>query len=219
MAHQRKNSNLDITLDKDTDYEQKLFRPKTQSLPKVGIRKLISNLRFKHLLVLSLVWLLTVHYFERTYVYSTIKKCAWSGWEDWPAGSDPHHSVVIGDPQIVDAFSYPDRPNIITRITQSLSDNYLHRNHVIYNKVLKPHTTLFVGDLFDGGREWEDDIWFEEYERFHEIFNEVDGNRVFKALPGNHDIGFGNTVKTPTYQRFKTFFGDVNDYVVLERAN
>ncbi|VEU20517.1 DEKNAAC101239, partial [Brettanomyces naardenensis] len=75
-------------------------------LSRLALRKV----RWKHLILLGIVWVLTIHYFERTVVYRAFNKCQWSNWEKWSDDSYPHHAVVIGDPQIVDAFSYPTRP-------------------------------------------------------------------------------------------------------------
>ncbi|ODV85960.1 hypothetical protein CANARDRAFT_197525 [[Candida] arabinofermentans NRRL YB-2248] len=180
-----------------------------------SIKDSLKKIRFRQLIILLISWIIIIHYFERTTVANHIKKCDWSKWEHWPKGSNPHHSIIIGDPQIVDKFSYPNRSEPILKFTQRLSDNYLHRNHQIYHKLLTPDTTLYIGDLFDGGREWENDIWYEEYKRFNEIFNPITNTRTFKQIPGNHDIGFGNAVNFTKYNRFRSFFGDSNDYFTI----
>lgn len=156
-----------------------------------------------------------IHYFERTVVYRAFNKCNWDNWEEWPEGSEPHHSAVLGDPQIVDAFSYPTRPAILMALTRILSDNYLHRNYQIMHKVLKQHSTLFVGDLFDGGREWNDTDWFPEFDRFVSIFPKQENNRRYWPVPGNHDVGFGTGIKYRNYKRFRAYFGSTEDYTVL----
>ena len=38
------------------------------------------------------------------------------------------------------------------------------------HSVLAPDTTIFLGDLFDGGRYWDDKQWIDEYKRFTKIF-------------------------------------------------
>lgn len=86
---------------------------------------------------------------------------------------------------------------------------------------LQPDSTLFLGDLFDGGREWSarrykspeeryrqygQDFWLDEYKRFQEIFVETwyeaglsntpndGGRRLITSLPGNHDLGFAGGI-------------------------
>lgn len=176
---------------------------------------LLRSVRWKHLFVLCMMWILTIHYFERTAVYSAFGKCNWRKWEQWPKDSDPHHSIIIGDPQIVDAFSYPTRPGPLMWLTRILADNYLHRNYELMNRVLKQHSTIFVGDLFDGGREWKDKDWFQEFDRFNRVFPEQKDNRAYQQIPGNHDVGFGTGISYDVYKRFKTFFGDADTYVTL----
>ncbi|VEU20518.1 DEKNAAC101292 [Brettanomyces naardenensis] len=100
-------------------------------------------------------------------------------------------------------------------LTRILADNYLHRNYEIMNRVLNQHSTLFVGDLFDGGREWDDTNWFEEYARFHRVFNKQSKNRAYMQVPGNHDVGFGSGIRYDRYKRFVTYFGDANTYITL----
>ncbi|KAF9893356.1 hypothetical protein FE257_011788 [Aspergillus nanangensis] len=99
-----------------------------------------------------------------------------------------------------------------------------------------PDSVVFLGDLFDGGREWgtkqtsspekryqkyKDSFWKKEYHRFVKIFtdqwNEGDwavtdprGRRMIASLPGNHDLGFGSGVQVPVRDRFQSFFGKGN---------
>lgn len=175
----------------------------------------IQHIRWKQLIILWVISLIIVNYFERVKPYYTLKKCMWKKWEDWPSESDPHHTVIIGDPQIVDEYSYPSRGWIGMKITQFFSDNYLHRNHNLINRVLKPDSIIFSGDLFDGGREWNDTRWIKEYKRFNNVFNPLEGVRQFRQIPGNHDVGFGNGVDFAKYARFKAYFGDADEVVTL----
>ena len=96
---------------------------------------------------------------------------------------------------------------------------------------------FFLGDLFDGGREWStptyvnrdvtwqkygQDFWLREYERFRKIFFDTwstddehpiagqRGRRIIAGLPGNHDLGIGTGVELPVRQRFNAYFGDGN---------
>lgn len=99
---------------------------------------------------------------------------------------------------------------------------------------------MFLGDLFDGGREWStgssqspeeryhqygNRFWQKEYGRFSSIFlhdwthsfKSVDAGseeeptiRIMASLPGNHDLGFGQNIQLPVRERFNAFFGESN---------
>lgn len=175
----------------------------------------LNTIRWKQLATLFLLMWSVIHYFERVKPYYVFQSCLWKEWESWPHESDPHHSIIIGDPQIVDNYSYPSRSWLELTITKIFSDNYLHRNHNIYSKVLDPDSIIFVGDLFDGGREWTDKVWLKEYVRFNKVFNPIEGVRQLRQIPGNHDVGFGNGIDFGKYSRFKAYFGNADEVVVL----
>lgn len=61
----------------------------------------------------------------------------------------------MADPQIVDPHSYPGRPWPLSSLTVVVSDNYLRRGYNEVNRQLDPDSIFFLGDLFDGGREWK----------------------------------------------------------------
>lgn len=42
------------------------------------------------------------------------------------------------------------------RITQFYTDLYMKRNWKYLHYYLEPQDTVFMGDLLDGGREWDD---------------------------------------------------------------
>lgn len=176
---------------------------------------IFQHIRWKQILLLYTIMFGIIHYFERIQPTNVLKSCMWDNWEQWPKTSNPHHSIIIGDPQLVDEYSYPNRTWIITSIFKRMTDNYLHRNHNLYNKILNPDSIIFVGDLFDGGREWDDDQWVKEYRRFNNVFNPLKGVRQFRQVPGNHDVGFGNGIDFERYERFKTYFGNADEVVVI----
>lgn len=121
------------------------------------------------------------------------------------------------------------------------TDQYLRRSFSAIQKNLVPDSVLFLGDLFDGGREWatrtttspedrykkiDDTFWRKEYRRFVKIFVDpwlsqdiapVDGRgrKMIASLPGNHDLGFGNGVLEPVRDRFQSYFGDSNRVDVI----
>ena len=104
-------------------------------------------------------------------------------------------------------------------------------------RYLHPDTTIFLGDLFDGGREWGtpqtsspedrfkrygDNFWMKEYARFCNLFfsgaaeasgassSEPRGRKIIASLPGNHDLGFANGVQLSVKDRFDAYFGPLN---------
>src|SRR2546429_2805033 len=98
-----------------------------------------------------------------------------------PADSTPHHLVLLADPQLVDPHTYPERPWPLSSLTILQTDLYLRRSTKQIWRYLNPDTIFFLGDLFDGGREWGtpqtsspedrfkrygDEFWMKEYARF-----------------------------------------------------
>lgn len=159
-------------------------------------------------------WVLIVHFIERIHVRLVLNRCKWKKWELWDKKSDVHRVAFIADPQLVDDYSYPDRPNILNNFIKKISDNYLHRNYRFLQHLLDPDTIMFLGDLFDGGRDWEDKAWVEEYDRFNAIFPKHPDRRTIQSLPGNHDIGFEN-INPDKLKKFAAFFGPNNDFLEI----
>nr|POE49534.1 kexin [Quercus suber] len=106
-------------------------------------------------ILLLLIWLYTLHWGERSTFAAHIKACEWETWEQWPADARPHHMVLIADPQLVDPHTYPGRPWPLSALTEKYTDLYMARNFRLINHELDPDSVVFLGDLFDGGREWE----------------------------------------------------------------
>lgn len=143
--------------------------------------------------------------------------------------------VFLADPQIIDPHTYPGRPWPLSSLTVAFTDKYLGRSYRILQRTLDPDTLLFLGDLFDGGREWGthgtgftaseerwkkygQQYWLGEYERFGNMFFDplqisggqavAKSRKIIATLPGNHDLGFGMGVQTPVRKRFHAFFGE-----------
>lgn len=143
----------------------------------------------------------------------------------------------MADPQLVDPHTYPGRPWPLSSLTVTYTDQYLRRAFSLIEDSLVPDSIFFLGDLFDGGREWStattqspeeryrkygDAFWLKEYDRFSKIFfkqwnrnparsgNEGRGRRLVASLPGNHDLGFGNGVQPAVRRRFQAYFGRGN---------
>ncbi|RDA91551.1 hypothetical protein CP533_4344 [Ophiocordyceps camponoti-saundersi (nom. inval.)] len=116
----------------------------------LAARRLLS---FPHGLVL--VWILVLLWGERWIFGSKIGACDWQRWERWPKDATPHRVIFIADPQIVDAHSYPGRPWPLSALTVLVTDNYMRRGYDALQRRLHPDSLFFLGDLFDGGREWK----------------------------------------------------------------
>ncbi|KAG5952639.1 hypothetical protein E4U53_000333 [Claviceps sorghi] len=103
---------------------------------------------------LFLFWMVILLWGERWVFDSKVQRCEWRNWEKWPKQANPHHLVLVADPQIVDPHSYPGRPWPLSSLTVLVTDNYLRRGYRAVQSQLRPDSVFFLGDLFDGGREW-----------------------------------------------------------------
>jgi hypothetical protein len=72
-----------------------------------------------------------------------------------PQAATPHRLILLADPQIIDPHTYPGRPWPLSTFTFLHTDNYLARSYIQLSKVLRPDTVFFLGDLFDGARDWK----------------------------------------------------------------
>ncbi|KAF2278133.1 uncharacterized protein EI97DRAFT_414390 [Westerdykella ornata] len=187
--------------------------------------------------ILIVIWLVALYYGERGVFKSSVASCEWERWENWHSDANPHRVVFIADPQLVDPHTYPGRPWPLNTLTVQFTDQYLRRTYSRIQQVLYPDTVIFLGDLFDGGREWStrtskspeqqyrkygDSFWLREYARFSNIFfahfgdGGLDprpgqpGRKIISSLPGNHDLGFGKGIQAAVRKRFNAYFGDGN---------
>ncbi|KAF2674400.1 hypothetical protein BT63DRAFT_9230 [Microthyrium microscopicum] len=193
--------------------------------------------------ILILLWLYVVYWSERTVFTKSIQECQWDQWETFPAESSPHHVAFIADPQIVDPHTYPGRPWPLSTLTVMYTDSYLRRTYSLIQQQLYPDTTVFLGDLFDGGREWStshssspekrykkygEKFWHKEYVRFAGMFfktwlnagvigreGQPSRRQILSNLPGNHDLGFASGIQEPVRNRFNAYFGDGNSIDVI----
>ena len=101
--------------------------------------------------------------------------------------------MLVADPQLVDPHTYPGRPWPLSTLTIRYTDLYMRKSFQHIQKTLSPESVFFLGDLFDGGREWStgagksgerespdkrwkkygDRFWLKEYARFNRIFFET----------------------------------------------
>lgn len=161
---------------------------------------------------------------------------------DQEEGANPHRLVFVADPQLVDPHTYPGRPWPLNPLTMKYTDQYMRRAYSRIQTELYPDTVFFLGDLFDGGREWStrttkspekqyqqygDSYWLNEYRRFGRIFFDhwgdgglqprpgQRGRKFISSLPGNHDLGFAKGVQIGVRDRFHAYFGDGNRIDVI----
>ncbi|KAG0165380.1 hypothetical protein DFQ30_008541 [Apophysomyces sp. BC1015] len=92
-------------------------------------------------------------------------------------------------------------------MTEFYSDLYMHRNYRYLLHKLDPHAIIFLGDLTDGGREWDNQGWKKQLSRFTKLF-ETSTPTYYMA--GNHDIGFGDGIKPSVARRFTSAYGPTN---------
>ncbi|KIV89791.1 hypothetical protein PV10_07166 [Exophiala mesophila] len=187
--------------------------------------------------LLVLLWAIVLIWGERVVFDRSVTACQWQRWEKWPSYAQPHHVLLVADPQLVDPHTYPDRPWPLSTLTIFYTDKYLDRSYRRLQQKLLPDSTLFLGDLFDGGREWGDakysspeeryrqygkQFWLREYMRFSNIFlrpwpygqatsqSEPAGRRLIASIPGNHDLGFAQGISLAVKKRFDAYFGPLN---------
>ncbi|KAJ6129505.1 hypothetical protein N7512_002285 [Penicillium capsulatum] len=180
---------------------------------------------------LILLWIFTLRWGERKVFQESIDACVWESWERWPQGATPHHVAFVADPQLVDPHTYPDRHWPLSSLTVKYTDQYLRRSFESIQQSLDPDSVLFLGDLFDGGREWataKSSSPEKQYQKYDDSFwkknmpwakkqasVEKRGRRMIASLPGNHDLGFGNGIQRAVRERFQTFFGRGNRVDVI----
>jgi hypothetical protein len=208
--------------------------------------------------VLALSWIVVLYWGERQVFHNSIRRCAWDSWEDWvrtsdgdsptansmkPSDASPHRVALVADPQLVDPHTYPGRPWPLSSLTVQYTDRYIARAFRLLQNGLYPDSTIFLGDLFDGGREWStldsvspeerwrkygEMFWLKEYRRFTRMFfdpwlragvvsssSPSSRRQILTHLPGNHDLGFAGGVQLPVRNRFTAFFGEGNRVDIL----
>ena len=53
-------------------------------------------------IALVIVWVLLLRWGEITVFDTSVSRCTWEQWEDWPSGATPHRLALVADPQLVD---------------------------------------------------------------------------------------------------------------------
>lgn len=201
------------------DEKENIMRYKDQLPIEKRYSKIIPSgwIKLAFVVVLIIYYLTVSQYLERQRIIDSLRACSWENWENWgpeQASNRPTRIAILADPQLVDDHTYPKLNVLVQKLLRKLSDNYLHFNYKYLQTELDPDYTLFIGDLFDGGREWKDQAWVEEFQRFNRIFPQRHDRKSYRGLPGNHDIGFQN-ISVSTRERFAAHFGQSNDCYVL----
>ena len=120
--------------------------------------------------LLRLIWFLALLYGEIFIFRWAINKCQWRHWQEKVhsqervtltdfsqlPGDSLYQIVLVADPQLIDNYSYKRR-GLALSLTKYYTDTYMKRNYRLLQDLLKPDLVLFMGDLFDGGREWHDE--------------------------------------------------------------
>ncbi|KAJ2848665.1 hypothetical protein IWW36_003160 [Coemansia brasiliensis] len=165
--------------------------------------------RRKLVLLLRVFWVVILLYGEIGVFYKHIRQCKWptKGHLD----EEAVRVAIIADPQIVDHYSY-DQTGLLLKVVEFFTDIYMRKSYIILQQQQqKPETVVFLGDLMDGGREWDDKAWLSEYQRFLLLFrNRNPSNTRVYYMAGNHDIGIGNTVVESALIRFHEYVGPTN---------
>ncbi|CCG84781.1 protein of unknown function [Taphrina deformans PYCC 5710] len=158
------------------------------------------------LFYLRCLWCFLIFY-QEFYLFKTAFKACY--YDEWTSPALPTNAKIglIGDPQLVDENTYARR-GVALAITKFYTDLYMRKNYKLLNRHFTFNTTIFTGDLFDGGREWDDKTWAKEYQRFQKVFPQRSSKHVITSMPGNHDIGFSDGVQTSVYKRFRQAFGE-----------
>ncbi|KAK9325982.1 Metallo-dependent phosphatase-like protein [Lipomyces orientalis] len=160
--------------------------------------------------IVRLLWVYVLVWGERQVFERAIRSCQWESWEHWPEGATPERMVLIADPQLVDDNTYPGRNSLFLGLTEFYVDTYMHRAWQYVETVLSSDATIFLGDLFDGGRRWGQEEWVAEYRRFLRVFPIHSGKLTLCEVAGNHDIGLGDDIVVDALRRFTAYFGEPN---------
>ncbi|KAG0046885.1 hypothetical protein BGZ83_007960 [Gryganskiella cystojenkinii] len=84
-----------------------------------------------------------------------------------PAMKDRYRIAIIADPQLTDWYSYR-QTGFVLRLVQIYTDLYMRRSFRRLHSSLRPDAVLFLGDLNDGGRSSQGQVFEEDSHRFYE---------------------------------------------------
>ncbi|KAI8322897.1 Metallo-dependent phosphatase [Martensiomyces pterosporus] len=156
-------------------------------------------------------WVVTLFIGEIYLYYWHISSCKWPSKAN--DGVEPVHVAIVADPQIVDHYSY-GQTGLLLRTVEFFTDIYMRKSYIFLQAIRRPDIVIFLGDLMDGGREWDDDVWLDEYARYKSIFaNRSPRSMRVYDMAGNHDYGIGNTVVGHALDRFHEYIGPTNQVI------
>ena len=107
-------------------------------------RRLLTSLN-----LLRIIWIFLFFTLEHKIYERAIKSCSWPF-----DGPRECRLAIVTDPHLVDENT-SSRRGIALWLTKVFTDRYMRRNWK-YLMRQNPGTVVFLGDLMDGGREWED---------------------------------------------------------------
>lgn len=122
--------------------------------------------------------------------------------------------LIVADPQLADAYSYRQSGWVLS-VTQFYCDIFMQRSMSTIRRKLSPNIVLYLGDLFDGGREWAaaaQSEYMREFDRFQRVFRPGIERSLFAA--GNHDIGF-DVISESVFEMHRRNFGNTSYHLQL----
>ncbi|KAJ2158012.1 hypothetical protein GGF46_004091 [Coemansia sp. RSA 552] len=172
----------------------------------------MAHIRRKVVPLLRLFWIALLFYGEIGIYYWHVHQCHWPSRIETQTGTKAAYErvAIVADPQIVDHYSYGQKGALL-RLVEFFTDIYIRKSYIVLQQLRAPITAIFLGDLMDGGREWDNAAWKDEYARYKALFtNRNPGTLRVYDMAGNHDIGIGNAVVDKALERFHKYVGPTN---------
>ncbi|KAI5123642.1 hypothetical protein M0805_001675 [Coniferiporia weirii] len=166
---------------------------------------------------LRLTWVLTILWYEVGIFFWSVAGCRWPdavfGQAKSSSGTQasPIHVLLVADPQVIDAHSYPSRTRWLPVLSQLVVDFNLRKSWTVVRR-FAPDVVVFLGDMMDNGRlAYADEEYQDYYKRFKSIFPTDPSTEVY-YIPGNHDVGLGNShsFSPDSRKRYIANFGPPN---------
>jgi hypothetical protein len=111
------------------------------------------------------------------------------------AAKDRYRIAIIADPQLTDWMSYHQSGLLLT-LVETYTDLFMKRSFRRLHKSLKPDAVLFLGDLNDGGRNSNEDVFDKNSKRFLERVFET-GSTAWNTQPIVRDALDPSTLSEP----------------------
>ncbi|KAG0246536.1 hypothetical protein BGX31_001407 [Mortierella sp. GBA43] len=114
------------------------------------------------------------------------------------AAKDRYRIAIIADPQLTDWMSYHQSGLLLT-LVETYTDLFMKRSFRRLHKSLKPDAVLFLGDLNDGGRNSNEDVFDKNSKRFLERVFET-GSTAWNKQPVVRDALDPSTLSEPAIE-------------------